>query len=187
MVDKNDRSMDRRKVLQISGAGLSALTGVSSLGTAGAERAGPQPVPQSDFEAHRAEKANQNTPQFVSESKIGLAKGGFSKQISQSTINRLYKGVFGSNLESGSIALPKPAKNEGGSAKASEKEGTILGVVVSLDDGQPFISVERTPPGYNPPNSMRRKAIEGEHHRLVDKKVGMIKNNGVDAIRGGVV
>lgn len=183
MVDETNREINRRKVLQTTGL---TLTGITAMGAASAETDGPRPVPTSNYEAHHVDKSDQNTPRFANNDTIGFAKGGFNRQITQNTINQLYATVLKGQLDRDTIALPKPAKNETGPEEASDKEGTILGAVVSIDDGQPYISVERTPPGFTPPNATRRKAIEGELHRLVDEKVDYLKQNGPKGINGGV-
>lgn len=161
MVDKTNRRLNRRQILQMSSAGMAAMASAGAAGTVSAQN-------QGNGSEHRAEKAEQNEPKFTGNGrKVGFSKGGFGRPITEGTIDTLYGEIISNNLDNDTMALPRPTRDEDGPGSVHN----VFGIVVSVSDGVLNISVDRKPVGVNPMSEQNRRAIEAQTHRKVDGKV----------------
>lgn len=172
MVDETNSRLNRRKILQMSGVGLTGIAGNAALGTAAAGSPVDKPVLHDGYEESRADQSQQNKPEFTENGKVGYAKGGFGKPITKGTIDKLYSHVFGNNLDRERIALPRPIMNDDGPGRANN----AMGIIVSANADTPYISVEREPSGFKSPSAKKRKQVEGMIHARIDQKVQKQRN-----------
>ncbi|WP_254768215.1 hypothetical protein [Salinilacihabitans rarus] len=176
MVDESNSNLNRRTILQLSGAGLTTFAGLSAVDTTAAtgfeNRAG----------SYRVDEQQQNIPNVVPDSKVGFAKGGLNKPVTQNTIDALYTKIIATNTDTNNLALPRPATYEGG---PQEQENKVLGVVVSMEQGEPYISAEKIPGDLTPANDQIKKGIEADIHKIVDKKAAAAAQNDTDSGNGG--
>lgn len=181
MVNETNKKIRRRKILRMSGAGMAALSGTGAIGTAVADRPDRTFGHPERYTEHRADKAEQNRPKFTENGKVGFSKGGFDNPVTEGTIDKLYSVILGNNLERTSVALPRPTKDQDGPGMANE----VMGMMVTVEDGTPYISVERKPVGLGSLPEQRKTVIEGRIHSKVDAKVQQYAQNRADTTNGG--
>lgn len=181
MVKKTNKKLARRKVLQMSGAGMAAFSGTGAIGTAVANSPEKTFGHPESYTEHRADKAEQNQPKFTDNGNVGFSKGGFDNPVTEGTVDKLYSVVLGNNLERSSAALPRPTRDQDGPGNADE----VFGMMVTVEDGTPYISVERKPVGLGSLTEQRKELIEGRVHGKIDNKVRKYGRSQADATNGG--
>jgi len=195
MVDKTNKRLSRRRVLQMSGVGLAGLAGSTGLSAASTKEPVHATLHNEVPEAARAGKEEQNTPKFTDDKSVGFAKGGFDNPVTTETVHELYSGVIGEQLNTGRVALPRPAKSENGEAAADHNVDEIMGIVVTVENTTPYISVHRKPAGVDPQTGRElspdsglsarvAESIEGDIHSEIDHKVQQ-HNGRAETIDGG--
>lgn len=183
MADKKSK-LNRRKILKTSAAGMAATSGLV-VGNATGE-SGDSQVKKRD-RGHRVGKDKQDRPNYRKEEKIGFSKGGFRNRISEGTINQLYTEVIGKNSDRRFHALPRPTKKErpnsvvskrGGEVRELEyEESDVFGVVVSMENGNPYIHVHTKPVGTDSMSRLRKKNAEARIHKEIDQMVKQRANS----------
>lgn len=169
MVDKTNNEVRRRKILQVCGTGLAAFTGNATTGAVAAT----DTVSNSDFVFNKIE---QDEPVFTEDGKIGFSKGTLQTPITQTTIGELYSRVIGENLESGRVALPRPAMDETERDSMDETTDKVIGVMVSVNDGTPYISTNVLPEKSGPSVESYGRDIEDHIHKNLERKIKKFEN-----------
>jgi hypothetical protein len=83
----------------------------------------------------------------------------------------LYSEVIGPNLDKNRVALPKPANQEYNLSNQQHKLSDVIGIVVSMEKGDPYIQTRRAPTGLGSMPEREIKQIETKTHEKIDSTV----------------